>query len=123
RIPAGEIRAELIELGPRPLGGDSISVTARIRNAGDRHFYVAGQVTLADSAGVTVAAGDFGAGGALPGTTPRFAWSARVATRAGRSRGPAPLAPGEPELLAGETWLDGPGPAPPPAELARRDHP
>jgi len=49
RVPANEIHAEVTGLSVMPFGHDSLVVTARVHNAGDRHFYISGQIALADS--------------------------------------------------------------------------
>src|SRR5262249_51967252 len=49
RAPASPVRADFSRMSVIPLGHDSISVAVRIANAGERHFYVTGSVSVRDS--------------------------------------------------------------------------
>ena len=119
RIPADRIRAEFTALVAAPLGGDSMAVSARVRNAGERHLYVTGEMALADSSGVTVRSAALGTGVALPGTKRAFTWTCAPALAPGRYRLTATLDTGEAELLVGERWIQWPL-APTTPKLAER---
>ena len=122
RAPAGLVRADVTGMDVLPLGNDSISVSVRIRNAGDRHFYVAGEIALADSNGSPVRAGRFGTGVVLPGGVRNFTWTCDGGLMPGRYLATATLDTGEPELMVGEAWFlwPVPGPGPPPLAQSQR---
>jgi hypothetical protein len=106
RIPADEVHAEVTEMSVAPLGGDSLSVSVRIRNAGERHFYVSGEVALADSTGARLDAGPLPTGVVLPGARRNFTWTCRNGLRPGRYTATATLDTGEPTLMVGETAFE-----------------
>jgi P pilus assembly chaperone PapD len=106
RVPANPVRAEFTNLAVAPLGDDSISVSVRVRNAGERHFYVAGEVAFADTNQVRLDGGSFGTGVVLPGSEREFTWMCESRLPPGRYLASATLDTGEPELMVGETWFD-----------------
>ena len=115
RIPADELHAEITGLTVKALGGDSIGITARVRNTGLRHLMVSGEAALADSAGVRLGGGTMTSGLVLPGATRFFEWVGRAARAPGICLATATLDGGEAELLVGETgfvWRGAPAPAP-----------
>ncbi|MBI3539180.1 MAG: hypothetical protein HY076_02790, partial [Candidatus Eisenbacteria bacterium] len=103
RTAAGRAQPELAALDIVPLGGDSVAVRARIRNPGERHFYVSGGVSLTDSAGAVVRAGPLPTGVVLPGREREFTWTCDTRLIPGRYAATATLDTGLPELLVGET--------------------
>lgn len=112
RVPADLIRAELTGMAVTPLGADSLVVSVRIRNAGERHFYVSGEVALADSLGARMDAGKLPTGVVLPGALRDFTWTCRSGLKPGRYTATATLDTGEPELMVGETGFGWPMPRP-----------
>ena len=90
----------------------------RVRNAGERHFYVAGDVALSDSSRAIVRKGEFGNGVVLPGGIRTFTWIARAGLVPGRYTATATLDTGEPELTVGEATFPWPMPASAPLPLA-----
>lgn len=119
REPASPVRADVVGMNVFPLGDDSLSVSVRIRNAGDRHFYVAGEIAIADSGGARVGGGRIGNGVVLPGGFRNFTWTCD-GLKPGRYQLTATLDTGEPELMVGETWFQWPVPAPAPPQLAQQ---
>ena len=111
RVPAERIRPEVLGLDVRPAGTDSISVTLRVRNAGERHFYVAGDVAVADSNRTVVRMGSFGNGVVLPGGIRYFQWTSLAGLVPGHYLVTATLDTGEPELTVGEASFTWPMPA------------
>ncbi len=105
-VPPDRIRAEMTSLEAVAGGADSISVRVGLRNAGERHFYGAGQVTLSDSSGAIVRMGTLATGVVLPGVTRLFTWDGEAGIAPGRYKLTATLDSGEPDLLVGETWID-----------------
>ena len=115
RIPAEEVRAEITGMTVRALGGDSIAITARVRNTGLRHLVISGEAALADSAGARLGGGTMSSGLILPGATRYFDWVGTAARAPGACLATATLDGGEPELLVGETgfvWRTAGTPAP-----------
>ena len=115
RNAASQIRPEVTALDVRPVGKDSLSVTLRVRNTGERHFYVAGDVALADSSSSTVRKGPFGSGVVLPGGVRNFTWMSHAGLAPGRYLATATIDTGEPELTVGETVFVWPIPRTTPA--------
>jgi P pilus assembly chaperone PapD len=115
RAPAGPTRAEVTAMDVFPLGDDSLAVSVRVRNAGERHFYVGGEIALADSNGARVAGGKLGTGVVLPGSERRITWTCGGTLPPGRLQAIATLDTGEPELTVGEKWFQ--WPLHPPAAL------
>lgn len=118
RVPAGEIHVEFTGLSVMPLGHDSLAVTARVHNAGNRHFYISGQIALADSSGARLNSGLLPAGVVLPGAQRDFTWTCRSGLRPGRYTATATLDSGEPTLIVGETTFEWAARAPDPRSLA-----
>jgi P pilus assembly chaperone PapD len=118
RVPAEQIRPEVMGLDVRSPGPDSIAVTVRMRNAGERHFYVGGDVVLSDSSHTAVRRGEFGNGVVLPGGIRSFTWAARAGLTPGRYTVTATLDTGEPELTVGEATFTWPLPVSAPLPLA-----
>ena len=114
RVPADAIRPEVTDMRTGPCGHDSLAVRVRIRNAGERHFYVSGQIAVADSAGRIVRSGDLPTGVVFPAATRDFTWTSDAGLAPGRYKVTATLDSGQPELLVGETWMEWRGAAPPP---------
>ena len=120
RVPADRIRPEVTGLSVRPVGADSIAVTLRVRNAGERHLYVNGELALTDSSNFAVQKGSFGTGVVLPGGARNFTWMSRAQLGAGRYLAIATLDTGEPELTVGETGFTWPLPRPVALPLAEQ---
>lgn len=108
RVPAEEIHAEVTGLTVRPLGGDSLAVTVRVHNAGERHFYISGDVAIADSTGARMDSGSLPTGVVLPGAVRNFTWMCRSGLKPGRYSATATLDSGEPTLMVGETSFEWP---------------
>jgi len=121
RVDASSIAPEVIGLDTRTLGHDSLGVVVRMRNQGERQYYVLGQLVLADSAGREIACGPLPGGVVLPGAVRDFAWAGPIAVPAGRYTVRAKIDTGEPELLVGEKELTWPAFVTPP--LAGRREP
>jgi hypothetical protein len=114
--------AELVGLEAGSLSGDSVAVHVRVRNPGDRHVYVTGEVALADSTGARNASGSLATGVVLPGGVRTFTWMCPSPIRPGEYTITATLDSGEPELAVGEVRVRLPlGPVPP--MLAQRGSP
>ncbi len=105
-VPPERIQAEMVSLRAEPRGTDSLQVLVGLRNAGERHFYAAGQVSLTDSSGAVVRSGALPTGVLLPGAARLFTWSGEAGIAPGRYKLTATLDSGEPDLLVGETWID-----------------
>ena len=118
RVPADRIRPEVTGMDVRPVGRDSLSVTVRIRNAGERHLYVAGDVALSDSSHANVRKGPIGSGVVLPGAVRNFTWMSQAGLSPGRYLVTATLDTGEPELTVGEATFVWPMPGTVPLPLA-----
>ncbi len=101
RVPAEIVNAEVVGMVFRPLG-DSVAIGVRIRNAGERHYYVAGSVALRDSTGQSVAGGTLPTGVILPGRTRTFRWVCAASLAPGRYTATATLDTGGPELTLAE---------------------
>ena len=115
RIPADQVRAEITGLTIRALSGDSIAITARVRNSGLRQLVISGEAALVDSGGVRLGGGPMSPGLVLPGATRYFDWMGTAARAPGSCLATATLDGGEPELLVGETgfvWRPARPPAP-----------
>ena len=85
-----------------PAGGDSVTVSLRMRNTGERHFYVTGEAAITDAAGGQVATGAVPMGVVLPGRVRHISWTCPVRLAAGAYQAMMTLDTGEPELLVGE---------------------
>ncbi len=118
RVPPERIRPEVTGLDVRPIGADSISVTLRVHNAGERHLYVSGDIALSDSGHVTVRKGPIGNGVVLPGGVRNFTWMSQAGLSPGRYLVTATLDTGEPELTVGEANFLWPMPGTAPLPLA-----
>jgi P pilus assembly chaperone PapD len=118
RVPADRIRPEVTGMDVRPRGADSVAVTLRIRNAGERHLYVSGEIALTDSSHATVRKGPIGSGVVLPGGVRNFTWMSQAGLSPGRYLVTATLDTGEPELTVGEATLVWPMPGTVPLPLA-----
>lgn len=103
RVPPERAVPELVGLRGVPAGRDSLAITVRVRNAGERQFHVRGTLAVADSAGTTLASGALPAGVVLPGSEREFTWMCD--TVAGARTAVATLDTGQPELLVGEARL------------------
>ena len=101
RVPSEIVNAEVIGMVFRPMG-DSVAVGVRIRNAGERHYYVGGSVALRDSTGQGVAGGALPTGVILPGHTRTFQWICAATLLPGRYTATATLDTGGPELTLAE---------------------
>src|SRR5207247_7360062 len=102
RIPEHDIHPDVVGMQVQPVGEDSLRVTVRVRNAGERHFYVRGGFAVADSAGARVSGGTTGIGVVLPGEERWFTWMSPAPTAAGMYTASASLDTGEPELLVAD---------------------
>ena len=120
RTPADQIRADVVGMIADPLGGDSLSIAVRIRNAGERHFYLHGDLALADSSGAPLQQGSVGTGVILPGGERCFAWTCHTAWKPGRYTVTATLDTGEPELMIAEATFVWPPLGPSPLPIAER---
>lgn len=118
RVPADRIRPEVTGMDVRPVGADSIAVTLRVRNAGERHLYVSGEIALTDSSHATVRKGPIGSGVVLPGGVRNFTWMSEAGLSPGRYLVTATLDTGEPELTVGEATFVWPMPGTVPLPLA-----
>ena len=107
RIPAEIVNAEVVGMTFKALG-DSVAIAVRIRNAGERHYYVGGRIALADSTGQAVASGDLPTGVILPGHTRSFHWTCCASLSPGRYLASATLDTGGPELTVAEGRFDWP---------------
>ena len=107
RVPAEIVNAEVVGMVFRPLG-DSVAVGIRIRNAGERHYYVAGSVALRDSTGQSVAGGSLPTGVVLPAHTRMFQWICAASLAPGRYTATATLDTGGPELTLAEGSFEWP---------------
>jgi hypothetical protein len=121
-VPPERAHADLVGLEATPLAGDSLAVAVRIRNPGERHVYVTGDVTLADSTGVRVHSGSLATGVVLPGGVRTLTWTCASPLHPGRYVLTATLDTGEPELTVGESRIDWPF-APSIRPLAQRTAP
>ncbi len=106
RVPMDQVHAEVTGLKVTPLSGDSLAVTVRVRNAGERHFYISGDVAVADSTGARMTSGPLPTGVVLPGALREFTWTCRSGLRPGRYTATATLDSGEPTLIVGETAFE-----------------
>jgi hypothetical protein len=118
RVPAERIQPEITGLSVQPAGLDSLSVSLRVRNAGERHFYVSGDIAISDSSHVTLMKGPLGSGVVLPSAIRYFTWMSEAGLRPGRYLVTATLDTGEPELTVGEATFVWPLPGATPAPLA-----
>ena len=107
RIPAEIVNAEVVGMVFRRLG-DSVAVAVRIRNAGERHYYVGGSIALKDSTGQSVAGGSLPTGVVLPGTTRSLEWICAATLAPGRYLASATLDTGGPELTVAEGTFEWP---------------
>jgi P pilus assembly chaperone PapD len=114
------VTPELTGLDVAALGGDSLEVAVHMKNAGDRHYYVSGDLAIADSTGAQVASGTFGTGVVLPGGKRIFTWTCTTPLKPGRYSATATLDTGQPELMVGETRFRWPVPARPSGPVAER---
>jgi P pilus assembly chaperone PapD len=105
RVKPGVVETEVTDLSVTPLASDSVAVTVRVRNAGERHFYVAGEMALFDSLGNRFQTGNLGTGVVLPGREREFTWTCATEMLPGSYLASAVLDTGEPELVVGETWF------------------
>ena len=83
-------------------GGDSVRVSLRMRNLGERHFYVGGEASVADSRGAQLATGAVPIGVVLPGRVRHLVWTCPGGLAPGVYKAIMSLDTGEPELLVGE---------------------
>jgi P pilus assembly chaperone PapD len=118
RVPADRIRPEVTGLDVQPLSGDSVAVTLRVRNAGERHLYISGDIALTDSSHTTLRKGPIGSGVVLPGGIRNFTWMSQAGLSPGRYLVTATLDTGEPELTVGEATFVWPMPGTVPLPLA-----
>lgn len=118
RMPASEIRAEATDMVVTPLGDDSLSISVRITNAGQRHAWVGGEVAIADSLGVRVAGGALPGGAMLPGRSRDLTWRGPVSLVPGNYTAAATVDLGLPDLAVLEIGFAWAGSPPTPA-LAR----
>ena len=103
RVPAEEIHPQLTGMSILPAGGDSVTLSLRLRNAGERQLYVAGQAVITDAAGRQVASGALPSGVVLPGRVRYLTWKCPAGLAPGFYHATASLDTGEPDLLVGET--------------------
>jgi len=120
RVAVAPVFADVTNMTVTPLGGDSLAVAVRVRNTGERHFYVAGEMALSDSSGQRIEAGNLGTGVVLPGAEREFTWTCASGLQPGHYMASAVLDTGEPELVIGETWFQWPArPFPAPSIAGR----
>jgi len=112
KVPPQVIQADVEDMSIESLGGDSVRVTVRVRNKGERHFYVAGEMALVDSTGATRAGGRLPTGVILPQGVRYFTWASRAGLSPGDYTAAATLDTGEPELTVGELRFHWPLPPP-----------
>lgn len=120
RVPADHVRADVIGMNVTPLGTDSISVTVRMQNAGERHFYFGGEIALSDSSGARLRTGRLPSGVVLPGGSRNLTWTCAAGLSPGRYLLTAVLDTGQPELIVGEAWFDWSAPRPGAVAVATR---
>ena len=108
RVPEHDIRPEVTGMQVLLYGTDSLRVTLRVRNVGERHFYVSGDMALSGAGGKHLSDGTVGRGVVLPEGERRFTWTSPVPPAAGRYTATASLDTGEPELLVAEVAFDWP---------------
>jgi len=120
KVAPDVIHPELTGMDVVPTGGDSLEVSVRMRNTGERHYYVTGDIALTDSTGAQVASGTFGTGVVLPGGKRNFTWTCTPVLKPGRYTVTATLDSGEPELMVGEASFRWPMPRRPSGPLAER---
>ncbi len=120
RVGPEVIKPELTGMEVVSIGRDSIEVSVRMRNTGERHYYVTGDIALTDSTGASMASGTFGTGVILPGGKRNFTWTCTPALKPGRYTVTATLDSGEPELMVGEASFRWPMPRRPSGPLAER---
>lgn len=102
RIPSDEIQTTLGPIDVIPLGRDSLLVTTRLHNNGERQATVAADFALEDSTGTRVSIASVGGGVVLPGRARRLEWVCARAMRPGAYRVTASLDVGAPDSLLGE---------------------
>ena len=105
RARSGSIRAELSAIEAAPQSDGSTAVEVRVRNRCERHVYCSGEVSLADTSGVTRARGRLEAGVILPGAARVFTWAGDGTLSTGRYLATATVDVGEPELLVGQAEI------------------
>ncbi len=103
RVPPEESHAQLTGMSILPAGGDSVTLSLRVRNSGERQIYVAGQAAITDAAGKQVASGALPSGVVLPGRVRHLTWKCPAGLPPGSYHATASLDTGEPDLLVGET--------------------
>lgn len=113
KVPPQVIEADVEQMSIESEGRDSVRVTVRVRNNGERHFYVAGEVALLDAGGATHAGGKLPTGVVLPQGVRYFSWASRAGLSPGDYTAAATLDTGEPELTVGELPFRWPLPPPP----------
>lgn len=113
KVPPQDIHPAVEAMSVESAGEDSLRVTVRVRNTGERHFYVAGEVALVDSTGATCAGGKLPTGVVLPQGVRYFSWASRAGLSPGDYTAVATLDTGEPELSVGEMKFHAPLPPPP----------
>jgi len=104
-VPASQIHPRLSRMDVSPVGQDSLMVSFRIHNDGDRHLYVGSEIAIRDSLGSAVMTGNVGTGVVLPGRSRVFAWTCAAGLPPGGYTVAATLDTGEPELMVGESRI------------------
>jgi len=115
RVAEHDIHPEVTGMQVLPYGTDSLRVSLRVRNAGQRHFYVTGDMAISDAGATRISAGKLGTGVVLPEGERLLTWTSPAPRSAGRYTATGSLDTGEPELLVAELPFDWP-PSRPAAE-------
>lgn len=117
-VPSAKAGAELIGMRIEPAGPDSVAVSVRVRNPGDRQVHISGEMSLADSSGGSRLREKLSSGVVLPGRDRDLVWIGPARLDAGPLRATATLDIGQPELLVGELGVEWP-PRPSPTLASR----
>jgi len=110
RVHSDEVHAVMTGMEVLPAGRDSVTVSVRLRNMGERHFYVGGEGAVVDDRGRRVASGPLPTGVVLPGRLRIITWTCPAVLIPGEYRVTMSLDTGEPQLLVGETGFRWPLP-------------
>jgi len=122
RIPIAEARASLGPVEVTPLGGDSIKVSTKLHNIGERQVNVATEFALSDSSGAKVQTAAVGGGVVLPGRARRLEWICVTPLKPGGYHASASLDLGGPDPVITEAvfrWPFGAGATPLASQPAR----
>jgi len=108
RIPSDEIHTSLGPINVTRIGGDSILVTTKVHNNGERQANVSADFALTDSTGARVQAVSISGGVVLPGRARRLEWICVTAMKPGAYRITASLDTGSEQPLLSEARIQWP---------------